>query len=221
MRNGAAKPLRIAVIGCSTGAEAYSVASVLRGRHPELTFTVRAYDLDGECIQKAKRGRYTPQEVFQADMSGRAMVTADFAKATFDIEDGSYVVKGDVRNRVQFDVADVLDPNLTEHIGTLDIVYAQNVLLHLRPRDAKTAFRNICRLLNPKAALFVAGIDLHLLPELTRKHRLVPLDYKIAEIYGEMTAYGGGWPWDYHAREPFMMVRNEWQRRYSTIFLKE
>jgi hypothetical protein len=74
--------------------------------------------------------------------------------------------------------------------------------------------------LNPKAALFIAGIDLHLLQEQTRKHGLVPLDYKIGEIYGEMRAYSDGWPWNYHAREPFMMVPNEWQRRYSTIFLK-
>jgi len=181
---------------------------------------VRAYDLDGECLTKAKRGRYTPQEVFQTDLSGRATTTPDFADATFDIEDGSYVVKSDLRNLVDFNWADALDPNLKEHIGTSDIVYAQNVLLHLRPRDAKRAFRNTCLLLNPKAALFIAGIDLHLLQEQTRKHGLVPLQYKIGEIYGEMRAYSGGWPWNYHAREPFMTVRDEWPRRYCTIFLK-
>src|SRR3989449_3499623 len=34
-QNASAKPLDIAVIGCSTGAEAYSIASVLRQRHPD------------------------------------------------------------------------------------------------------------------------------------------------------------------------------------------
>jgi chemotaxis methyl-accepting protein methylase len=220
-RDGGVQTLRIAVIGCSTGAEAYSIASVLRARHPDLWFTVRAYDIDSACIKKATSGRYTPREVLQADLSGRATITADFARTTFDIEDGWYVVKSDVRKRVEFAVADALDPNLNARLGTSDIVYAQNVLLHLRPRDAKTAFRNICLLLNPKAALFVAGIDLPLLQDQTRKHGLAPLEYKIGEIYGEMRAYSDGWPWNYHAREPFMMVRDEWQRRYSTVFLKQ
>jgi chemotaxis protein methyltransferase CheR len=221
LRDGGVTSVRIAVIGCSTGAEAYSIASVLRARRPELGFTVCGYDIDAACIQQAKSGRYTPQEVVQADLSGRATITAEFANATFDIEHGSYVVKSDLRKQVTFALADVLDPNLDQRIGTADIVYAQNVLLHLRPRDAKRAFRNICRLLNPRAALFIAGIDLHLLQQQTRKHGLVPCDYRIGDIYNEMRAYSGGWPWDYYAREPFMMVRSEWPRRYSTIFFKE
>jgi len=127
-------------------------------------------------------------------------MTAEFADATFDIEDGCYVVKSDLRRRVVFAPADALDPGLKDQIGTSDIVYAQNLLLHLRPRAAKAAFRNICRLLNPKAALFVAGVDLPLLQAQTRKRGLVPLDYRIEEIYGEMRGYSDGWPWHYHAR---------------------
>ena len=219
-QGGHTKALDIAVIGCSTGAEAYSIASVLRQRHPDLSFTVRAYDIDRECLEKAKGGRYTPEEVFRTDLSGRTTVTADFIGATFDIEDGSYVVKRDVKKHVQFGWADALDPNLRARIGSSDIVYAQHILIHLAARDAKTAFRNVCLLLNRKAVLFVAGLDLHVLQEQTRTHDLLPSEYKIEEIYREMNAFSNGWPWSYTALEPFMTVRKEWQRRYSTIFFK-
>jgi len=130
---------------------------------------VRGYDIDDACIEKARSGRYTPPEALQPDLSGKPTMTAEFADATFDIEDGCYVVKSDLRRRVVFAPADALDPGLKDQIGTSDIVYAQNLLLHLRPRAAKAAFRNICRLLNPKAALFVAGVDLPLLQAQTRK----------------------------------------------------
>lgn len=213
--------LDITVIGCSTGAEAYSIASVLRERHPDLLFTVHAYDIDSACIEKAKSARYTPQEVFSTDRSGHTPVTADFIGATFHLEDGWYVVKSDVRKHVHFDLADALNPNLKQHVGTSDIVFAQHVLIHLEPHKAKKAFQNICLLLNARAALFIAGMDLNILQQQTRRHDLIPCEYKIEEIYREVEAYGGGWPWNYGSLEPFMSVRTEWQRRYATIFLKE
>jgi chemotaxis methyl-accepting protein methylase len=220
MEGCSAKSLKITVMGCSTGAEAYSIASVLRQRHPDLLFTVYAYDIDAECIQKAERGRYTAQEVFNTDLTGKTTTTADFARATFDVEDDSYLVKSEVRKHVQFGLADALNPNLREQIGTSDIVYAQHVLIHLQSQDANRAFEGLCRLLNPKGALFVAGMDLHILQKQTRKHHLVPFQFKIREIYGEVNAFSGGWPWNYKALEPFMTVPKEWQRRYATIFLK-
>ena len=39
-------PIRVTIIGCSTGAEAFTIASVLRSRHPELAFSISAYDID-------------------------------------------------------------------------------------------------------------------------------------------------------------------------------
>jgi hypothetical protein len=63
-------------------------------------------------------------------------------------------------------------------------------------------------------------MDLHILQKQTRKHHLVPFQFKIREIYGEVNAFSGGWPWNYKALEPFMTVPKEWQRRYATIFLK-
>ena len=214
LKNRTRKALKVTVMGCSAGAEAYSIASVLRNRHPDLVFTVYGYDIDSDCISKARSGRYTPEEVLNNEI-----ITSGFINATFDREKGYYVIKSDIRKHVHFDVADALDPKLREQIGTSDVLYAQQLLIHLKHRQAVKGFKNILRLLNSRAALFIAGIELDMLVNLTRKNNLIPCEYKIAEIHSEIELTEGGWPYVYWGREPFMTVRKDWQRRYSTIFL--
>jgi len=215
MQGGTVKTLKITIVGCSTGAEAYSIASVLRERHPNLDFTVCAYDIDSECIKIAKNARYTHQQVFSNEKT-----TANFINTTFDVEEGFHTVKSDIRKHVHFDLADALNTNLKEQIGTSDIVYAQHVLMHMKSQNAKKAFKNIYRLLNPKSALFIAGINLDVLQKLTRKNNLMPCGYKVEQIHNEVKSYSPGWPYVYHSVEPFMAVRKDWHRRYSTIFFK-
>jgi chemotaxis methyl-accepting protein methylase len=207
--------LKVIVVGCSSGAEAYSIASILKNQHPNLSFTVYAYDIDQECINKARGGRYKPEEVLN-----NKILTSDFVNYTFDKIDGYYVIKNDIQKHVHFYVADVLDPNLRHQIGTSDIVYAQQLLIHLKHAQAVRGFENICLLLNPRAALFIAGMELDMLVKLTREHNLIPCEYEVEEINNEIRITEGGWPYVYWGREPFMMVHKDWQRRYSTIFLK-
>jgi chemotaxis protein methyltransferase CheR len=215
LKNRTMDELKVTVMGCSIGAEPYSIASILRKSHPDLVFTVYAYDIDQECIDKAKSVRYKPEEVLNNEL-----ITSDFVNNTFDKVDGYYVIKNDIKKHVYFNVADVLDTNLSRQIGTSDIVFAQHVLIHLKPKQAVKGFRNICHLLNPKAALFISGMDLDMLVKLTRENNLIPCEYKVEEIYKERGMLSKGWPYSYWGSEPFMMVRKDWQRRYSTIFLK-
>jgi chemotaxis protein methyltransferase CheR len=215
LKNRTMDELKVIAMGCSIGAEPYSIASILRKSHPDLVFTVYAYDIDQECIDKARSARYKPEEVLNNEL-----ITSDFVNNTFDKVDGYYVIKNDIKKHVHFNVADVLDTNLSEQIGTADIVFAQHVLIHLKPKQAVKGFRNICRLLNPKAALFISGMELDMLVKLTRENNLIPCEYKVEEIYKERGILSKGWPYSYWGSEPFMRVRKDWQRRYSTIFLK-
>ena len=213
-----AKALRILILGCSNGAESYSVASVLKNRHPHLEFHIHAFDLDGEVVSKAKSMRYTSKEVFNNETDTDQFDS--FVKNTFDIENDVYHIKQDVGRHVQFGVANVLDSHLKEKIGTADIVYVQHLLIHLKVKDQKKAFRNIHSLLNPKAALFVAGNEYDTLEKLTTKYDLRPLDYNIEQIHSEVGVYCRGWPWVYWGVEPFVDFGPSSKRRYSTIFFK-
>ncbi len=189
-RDGA--PLSVVVLGCSNGAEAYSIASCLGRRHPDLAFDIRAYDIDPECVRAASAARYTHDEVFN-----NTLIEHDFVDATFDRTEEGFVVKPAIAARVSCAVGDVLSDRLMAAIGPSDIVFAQNFLFHLRRPLARQALRNVFRLLRPGSAVFIDGVDLDLRQRLVRRRGLQPLDYKIREIHDEARrARSVGWPYE-------------------------
>jgi len=209
--------LRVAIVGCSNGAEAYSVASVLCDRHPTLEFTVKGYDIDQQIIEKAQKGMYLSRD----EVFNNRMITREFVRSTFDDEGAYCRLKESIKAHVSFSIADVLDDNVAEKIEASDIIYAQNFLFHLKPSMAAKALGNICRLLKQRSVLFIDGTDLPLRQRLSRKHQLVPLDYKIEDIHNEARwARAVGWPYHYWGLEPFSTSRLDWKRRYATIFLR-
>jgi len=209
--------LKISVWGCSNGAEPYSIASVLICRRPELDFTIRAFDIDEQMLDKARTGTYAQTEVLR-----NPTVSAVFIEETFSHSGDLYQVKPAVRDRVSFEAMSVLHKDLANKAGKADIIFAQNFLFHFRPKTARLAFENICRLMQSRAALFVDGMDLGLRRKLTRTHGLEPLDYRIEEIHNEARRERGtAWPYEYWGLEPFSKSKRDWKRRYSTIFLRE
>jgi len=216
LSHGGTNKLKITILGCSNGAEAFSVASILKDRHPDLIFSIHGYDILKEMIDKANSACYTEEEVFS-----NKMVTPSFVNHTFDVGNGCYKIKPEIMRLVHFSLADALDPNLKNVIGPSDIVFAQNFLFHLKPKMAKKAFNNICRLLSHNEVLFIDGMDLGMRQKLTHINHLSPLEYKIEEIHNEArVGRTDAWPFVYWGLEPFLTVRKGWQRRYSTIFIK-
>ena len=140
---------------------------------------------------------------------------------TFDADKGVYRVKDGIRSRVSFALADALDAGLKSAVGGHDIVFAQNFIFHMKPGMARKAFNNICLIVNPGGAFFADGVDLDIRQELTRANGLTPMEFKIEEIHNEARlARAIGWPYSYWGLEPFLSVKKDWKRRYSTIFLR-
>jgi chemotaxis methyl-accepting protein methylase len=210
------KHLRIIVMGCSNGAEAYTIASTLLSQMPDVDFLIDAYDINGDILEKARSACFVSEEVLN-----NRFLTDDFIKLTFDVTDDTYHVKRHIAQRVRFHIGDVLSPELAHRTERCDVLFAQNFLFHLHPKDAIRAFRNLCSLLKPRAVLFADGMDLGLRQRLTRIHGLVPLDSRIEEIHNEARrARAAGWPDRYWGLEPFMTLASDWRRRYATIFVK-
>lgn len=216
LNHKSAQPLVISVMGCSNGAEAYTISSILSDRRPKLEYEVHAYDINPDCISKARRATFAHEEIFN-----NKIITRHFIDSTFDRQNDLFVVKPEIRRRIRFEMANILDDDLHRRIPHCDIVFAQNFLFHMPPRTSAQAFGNIIRFLNTKAVLFIDGMDLGLRQKLTRKNQLAPLEYKIEEIHNEARrAREIGWPYQYWGLEPFLTTRRDGQRRYSTIFLK-
>lgn len=215
------REIRIAVMGSSYGAEAYSIASTIRASHPQLKFAVRAFDLDTAVIAKARVATYTYNEVANA-----ARVSPEFVAFTFDRRDKDgvtlYAVKPEIRSLVTFAPADALDPRLAAAVGKADIVFAQNFLYHLRPSVCRAAFVNLATLVDSHGVMFLDGMDLGLKTRLVNRFGLLPLDQAIEEIHAE--AYrerGASWPGIYWGLEELNRSRPDWKTRYATIFVRE
>jgi chemotaxis methyl-accepting protein methylase len=210
------RPLEIVVLACSNGAEAYTIASFLSRRLPGLDFKITAADLHQEMVEYGRAASYSEQEALQSEF-----IDAEFVSSTFDKVGDRYVVKPEIRARVSFTQANLLDEGLAKQFAPADVVTAQNVLFHLRPNDARKAFRNLVKLLKPRSALLIDGMDQPLRIELTREQGLEPVRHKARAIYRESRVHTPIDWWHYYwGSEPYSPLRRDRARRYGTIFLK-
>lgn len=207
----------ILVLAGSNGAEAYTIASELLARRPDLAFSIVATDLHEETVAKAQAALYTLNEITQ-DQD----VPAEFIERTFDRVGDAYRVKEHIRSHVTFSRADLLDPTLNERFDRADIVVAQNVLFHMPDELARRAFANIVGFLKPHSVLLIEGMDLDMRVELTRAAGLQPLPCRTKEIYGYSRRHIAANWWDYYyGNEPYFSLARDRSRRYGTIFLNE
>jgi chemotaxis protein methyltransferase CheR len=211
-----ARPLEILLFGSSDGAEPYSLASVLQARCPDIRFRIRAFDIVPELVERAKSRRYT-----RADAYRSPFVTEDFVARTFDIEGDNYTVRESIASTVEFGVGSILDEPLTASLGQADLVFAQNFLFHLERPQARVAFTHLTRMLRPRAALFIDGMDTDMRIELTRRHALEPVDHLVREVHEDAYAnHGNNWATHYWGRVPFSESDRDWLRKFGTVFLK-
>jgi len=209
-------PLTINLFAGSNGAEAYTLASMLRRARPGLGFHIHASDLHEEMVAKADSARYTRDEVLHSEG-----ITPEFVAATFDADGRDFVVKPAVRSHVSFTQANLLDPGIDRRYGPADVVVVQNVLFHLNEQQARFAFGNVVRFLKERSALLVDGVDPSLRVELTRAAGLVPLAHRYKEIYDAGRRHVSRAWWRYYfGAEPRSTLARDPVRRYGTIFFR-
>lgn len=204
----------ILLLAGSIGAEAYTIASELKSRRPDLDFQIRASDLHAHTVQYARDASYTLEEICQG-----LPVPEDFMQRTFDKVGDRYIVKPEIRSRVSFEQADLLSPELPKQFAPADIVFAQNVLFHMPPPMARQAFAAIAQLLKPGGVLFIEGMELDMRSSLTQAAGLEPLGYKVKEIYNYSRRHIPTRWWRYYfGNEPYFEFAKDKLARYSTIF---
>lgn len=209
--------LNILMFACSNGAEAYTIASWLMMKVPQLDFHITGSDLHQQMVERCVAAEYSEAEALHSDY-----VTREFVEATFDRKGDRYVVKPSIRERASFSQANLLDAEgLDKQFKPADLVTAQNVLFHLTPPDARKAFANVAKFLAPRSVLLVEGMDPDLRVELTRLHGLEPLTHDLRKIYSETRVHTPADWWNYYwGSEPYFPLRPDKERRYGTIFLR-
>jgi SAM-dependent methyltransferase len=210
--------LRVAVLGCSIGAEAYSVAWIIRSARPDLKLIFQAVDISAQAVEVARGGVYslvvpqvTNKNIF--DRMTRAEIEELFDK------DGDVVtVKSWIKEGIEWHVGDVGESDIHDALGPQDLVVANNFLCHMDAAAAERCLRNIARLVRPGGYLFVSGIDLDIRTKVAKELGWDPVRESLEEMHeGDPNIHY--WPWHYSALQPLNKKRKDWIVRYAAAFL--
>lgn len=232
--------VRVAVLGCSTGAEAYSIAWAIRTARPDLRLIMHAVDISREAVEFAQRGVYSvkaragDQEIRDYMAAGRRRVgrpgselvgaeifermTAAEKAEFFDLGGDVASVKGWIKDGISWHVGDVRDPEILDTIGLHDVVVASNFLCHMEDSEAERCLRNIARLVGPKGYLLVSGIQLDIRARVARELGWEPVPDLLEEIHDGDPCLRGQWPCLYGGLEPLNTRRGDWRIRYAAAF---
>ena len=143
-------PLRLWVVGCSTGEEAYSLA-ILLAEHMETSkrsapVQIFATDIDSHAVAMARAGVY-PASI-SADVSPERL--ARFF--TLDTDGGCYRINKSIRDMLIFSEQDMIkDPPFSK----LDLISCRNLLIYLTPDLQKKVVPIFHYSLNPDGVLFL------------------------------------------------------------------
>jgi len=236
--------LEISVLGCSKGAEVYSIAWTIRSARPDLKLRLHAVDLSQEILDFAKDGVYSLKSsdilngMNHEDMAKNERLTSCTyrdqgthqnlsifermtereIKTMFDMEDDQARVKSWLKEGIIWHPGDAGDPELVRVLGPQDMVVANRFLCHMEPLAADRCLRNIARLVKPSGYLLVSGVDLDVRTRVAREMAWHPVTDLIREIHEGDASLINGWPLEYWALEPFQAERRDCMIRYASVF---
>jgi SAM-dependent methyltransferase len=210
--------LRIAVLGCSIGAEVYSILWTIRSARPDLKVSLDAVDISQEILSFAEKGIYAPDTSQFVSASIFERLTEAEMVEMFDWEGDQAKVKSWLRGGITWHLGDAADPELVNILGPQDMVVASNFLCHMARDDAKKCLGNIARLVSPGGYLFVSGVDLDVRTKVALDLGWEPVRELIEEIHDGDRSVRAGWPWEWWGLEPLNRKRQDWQIRYAAAF---
>jgi len=210
--------LKMTVLGCSNGAEVYSILWALHSARPDLEIITSAVDVSDEILTVARRAVYTAEN---SELLGRSIferMTAQEREEMFDWKGDQATVKPHIREGVSFHLGDAADPHLLQTIGLQEIVVASNFLCHMRPEAAEACLRNVARLVRLGGHLFVVGVDLDVRAKVARELAWRPVPDLIREIHDGDPSVRQDWPWAWWGLEPLDDTRHDWPLRYAVAY---
>ena len=215
VRGGA---VRIAVLGCSLGAEVYSIAWSVRSALPSVRMTLEAVDISNDVLEVARGGVYSVgvSDVVTEPICER--MTEDEMSKMFDRDDGKLQVKSWLKAGIAWRTGDARDPRIVDLLGRQDIVVANDFLCHMKPAEAERCLRNIARLVDPGGYLVVSGIDLDVRTRVADALGWEPVRDGIEAIHEGDRSLRLSWPWRYWGLEPLDQKRPDWGLRYASVF---
>jgi chemotaxis methyl-accepting protein methylase len=232
--------LHIAVLGCSKGAEVYSISYSLRSAHPNLRFALHALDISADVLRVAQEGVYSTEGTREGngvsesssgngaelrrwmwDGQSRSIferLAPGEMEAMFEVKGSQARVKPQWREGITWHLGDAGSPEMMKELGAQDVVIANRFLCHMEPPMAEQCLRNFARLVRPGGYLFVSGVDLDVRTKVARDSGWEPVTELLEEIHEGDASLRRDWPVYYWGLEPLDRRRKAWQQRYASVF---
>ena len=210
--------LRVTVLGCSTGAEAYSVAWRIRSARPDLKLVMNAVDISKQAVDFAACGVYSLATRQLSDTQICEAMTAAEMEELFDRDGDVLTVRPWIKEGIDWRAGDAGAAEIVDELGPQDMVVANNFLCHMSPPEAERCLRNIARLVGPHAYLFVSGIDLDVRTKVARELGWQPVEDLLEDIHDGDPYLRRYWPGQYAGLEPLSKRRRDWRIRYAAAF---
>jgi O-antigen/teichoic acid export membrane protein/SAM-dependent methyltransferase len=209
---------RVAVLGCSIGAEVYSIVWTLRSDRPDLDVIVRGVDISPELLEVAAAAAYGPQSSELVSESIFKRLGETERRAMFDWDGDQGRVKPWLRDGVEWQLADICDEGFVATLGRQDIVVLSNVLCHMDAATAERCLRNIAPLVRGGGHVFATAADLDVRTRIALDLGWEPVQELRDEIHDGDPLLRAGWPWEWWGLEPLDRRQPDWESRYACAF---
>lgn len=142
-------PLKLWSAGCSTGAEAYTLAILMDELAPTRKYSTLATDLDRGVLARARvRGPYTPEDIRNlTPVQRQKYVTAS----------APYFVNEALQKNIRFEEQDLLKDRFE---SGFDLIVCRNVVIYFTNTSKDDLYARFSEALRPGGILFVGGTEI-------------------------------------------------------------
>jgi chemotaxis protein methyltransferase CheR len=144
-------PIRIWIIPCSTGEEAYSVGLYLLEYWQGIQkydVELVASDIDTNVLETCRQGIYSPRSL--------QYVSDQLKGIYFKLKPGGlWQISEDLRNSVDFCRVNLADSSQTRMFRGFDIVFCRNLLIYFNEGSRRNAVQALYDALNPGGFIFL------------------------------------------------------------------
>lgn len=204
-------PVRIAVLGCSTGAEVFSLKWLL-SQSIETPIAMIGSDFSRNCLEICRQARYKANDEAVKNLSRSEI------EALFDVRAESLTIKKSLQSDIIWKCLDIRDTDLPASLGPQHVVIANNILIHMPDDVAEASLRNLANSVEPGGLLCITGVDLDLRVRVARTLKLQPITSRIEEIHHGYSPILDAWPCSYYGLEQYDAHHPDHDYRYSMLY---
>ncbi len=141
--------IKIWSAGCSSGEEPYTLAMILRdsGYTNQFDFEITGNDISNQVLDKARLGLYR-------EASFREM-PLDVRQRYFRPDGTRYRISDDIRDRVIFEQANLMDSSSLFGFYQLDVIFCRNVMIYFSPSSRRALLKTFLEKLRPGGYLLL------------------------------------------------------------------